>query len=173
MTRPPSALYREEQNFAWWLYAALACILALLVLGYQMKSQTAPLPESHKGMGGLEAPVFLLLGVCLPSLLVFGVLHMTTQVTPDACHIWFGWIPTVRRSIPVVSIKQVEIVRYNALRDHGFWGVRTTKDGERVYTASGDRAVRLHLADGTRVLIGSQRPEELASVLESERRLVA
>jgi hypothetical protein len=171
MTRPPSALYREEQNFDWWLYAALVGVLALLLLGFNLKAHASPLPEKANGMGNLEIPFYLLVGLGLPSLLFIGVLHMTTQVTPDACHIWFGWIPTIRRSIPVANIKKVEIVRYHAIRDHGFWGVRTGKDGERSYTASGDRAVRLHLADGSRVLIGTQRPEELAAVLEGERRL--
>ena len=32
---------------------------------------------------------------------------------------------------------------------------------------------RLHLSDGTRILIGSQRADELAAVLERERRACA
>lgn len=172
MTRPPSALYREEQNFAWWLYAALMLMLGLAVVGFRLANRGTPLPDAPQGIGGLEIPLYMLVGLGLPSILVFGVLHMTTEVTPGACHVWFGWIPTIRRSIPLASIQRVEIVGYRALRDHGFWGIRTLKDGERIYTANGDRAVRLHLSDGTRVLIGTQRPEDLAGTLESERRLV-
>lgn len=166
LARPTSAIYREEQHFAWWLYALLA-VLAALGLSVLNLSRWTSLGWN------LELPLPLLIGLGLPTLLVVGVLRMTTEVTPDACRVWFGWLPTYRRVIPLSSVRRVEIVRYQAIRDHGFWGVRMTRDGERVLTARGDRAVRLHLSDGSRVLIGTQRPEDLASVLGREGRLFA
>ena len=63
------------------------------------------------------------------------------------------------------------IVRYRALREHGFWGVRTTRDGERVLTARGDQAVRLFLSDGSRILIGTQRADDLAATIKSEMKV--
>ena len=44
--------------------------------------------------------------------------------------------------------------------DHGGWGIRGTEH-DRIFSQSGDRGVRLQLGDGT-LLLGSQRPEELA-----------
>jgi hypothetical protein len=35
-----------------------------------------------------------------------------------------------------------------------------------VLNARGDRGVRIELADGSRLLVGSQRPEDLALALE-------
>ena len=29
------------------------------------------------------------------------LLHMTTEVTPSDLRVWFGWIPTYRRSVPI------------------------------------------------------------------------
>jgi hypothetical protein len=172
ISQPVSAIYREEQNFAWWLYVVL---VALTLLGFYLlklegkpKTIQAPLPGPN---WNIEVPLPLLAGLGIPAVLILGVLHMTTEVTPDACRVWFGWLPTYRRAIPLSSIKAVEIVTYNAWREHGFWGLRVTRDGERVLTARGDRAVRVHLTDGGRVLIGTQRPEELAGVLDRERRL--
>jgi hypothetical protein len=57
-------------------------------------------------------------------------------------------------------------VQYRPIADHGGWGIRSGRDGERALTARGNRGVRLVLADGTRLLIGSQRPEELAETIE-------
>jgi hypothetical protein len=42
-----------------------------------------------------------------------------------------------------------------------------------VLSARGDRGVRLLLTDGTRLLIGSQQPEELAAALTRAMRPVA
>src|SRR5262249_8027285 len=158
----PAAIYREEQYFAWWLYVLLALMVAVgwLSLAWRANGQTdSPIPSIH-------VPFSFAVGLVLPPVLVLGVLRMTTEVTPTGCRVWFGIVPTYRRSIPADAIKRVEIVKYNAFRDHLFWGVRTTRDGERVLTARGDRGVRIHLTDGSRVLIGSQRPEELAAALE-------
>ncbi len=170
--QPPAAIYREEQYFAWWLYAVLA---AMVVIGWL----AIALPQNSVVPGAVGAPVArsriplsFLVGLFLPPVLVVGVLRMTTEVTASTCRVWFGIVPTYRRAILLEEIRRVEIVRYRPIRDHGFWGVRTTKDGERIWTARGDRGVRVHLADGSRVLIGSQRPEDLAAVLDRAARPV-
>ena len=41
------------------------------------------------------------------------------------------------------------------------------------YNVSGDRGVELTLKDGRRVMLGSQRADELAAVIEAERRRTA
>lgn len=168
--RPPSSIYREEQNFAWWIYGILALMLVFCGLGLALQRDPVPQPPTPANGWRLEVPLFLAVGLAVPPILLVGVLHMTTEVTPGACQVWFGWVPSIRRTIPLAEVRRVEIVEYRAIRDHGFWGIRTTRDGERVMTARGDRAVRIHLADGSRFLIGTQRPEELAGVFERERR---
>jgi hypothetical protein len=88
-------------------------------------------------------------------------------VGPEACCVTFGWVPTYRHSIRLDDVVGVEIVAYRAIREHGFWGIRTMPSGERVLTARGNQAVRVFLRDGRCVLIGTQRPEELARALGS------
>ena len=83
---------------------------------------------------------------------------MTTEVTPTDVRVWFGWVPTYRRFVAVGAVQRIEVVSYRPLLDYGGWGIRTGRDGERVLNARGNRGVRLDLADGTRLLIGSQRP---------------
>lgn len=170
--RPPAAIYREEQFFAWWLYVLLAVMVGVGWLSIAW-NHPGPHPPGVVVRGPvLELPLALAIGLVLPPALVIGVLRMSTEVTPALCRVWFGFIPTYRRAIPLDEVKRVEVVTYHALREHYFWGVRTTRDGERVLTARGDRGVRLFLSDGSRVLIGSQRPEELAAALESAMRPV-
>ena len=59
---------------------------------------------------------------------------------------------------------------YRPIADYGFWGIRSGRDGERALIARGNRGVRLELTDGSKLLIGSQRPEALAPAIETARR---
>jgi hypothetical protein len=174
LARPTATIYREEQNFAWWVYGLM---ILLLVLGLgALRSQRENLKEAVpavRNLRSLEIPLYVLLGVGLPTVMVVSVLHLTTEVAPGVVRIWFGFFPTYRRSLVLSQIVRVEIVEYDAIREHGFWGARRTRDGEYVFTARGNRAVRLIMNDGGRVLIGSQRPEELAATLDRERRVAA
>lgn len=160
--QPPTAVYREDQNFAWWVYVLLALMATTTALVFLALGPGAK-PTGGR-LGGLT--FFLLVGFAMPSVLVLGVLHMTTQVTPLSLCVWFGWIPTYRQSIPIASITSIEVVSYRPLADCGGWGIRRGRDGERVLNARGSRGVRLTLTDGSRLLIGSQRPEELARALD-------
>ena len=164
--QPPTTVYREDQNFAAWVYVLLALMATTSALAFLAVGPNSA-PNGGRASGLV---VFLLVGLVLPSVLVVGVLRMTTEVTPVSCRVWFGWIPTYRHSVPLSSITSVEVVTYRPLADCGGWGIRRGRDGERVLNARGDRGVRLTLSDGSRLLIGSQRPEELARALEQALR---
>lgn len=164
---PPAVVYREEQNFGWWIYVLLAVMAAAgLSVATWTSGQNGGFGPGHSP----EVPVVMLVGLTLPGVLVVGVLHLTTEVDPSRVRIWFGWVPTFQRSIALVDIDRIEVVVYRPIRDYGGWGIRIGPGGEKVYNARGNRGVRLHLADGSRVLIGSQRPEDLALAIERAKR---
>lgn len=168
----PADIFREEQNFAWWIYAFLAVWAGTSYLLPTLTRGALQLPPRPSGWN-LEVPLISLIGLGLPSLLVVGVLRMTTEVAVDRVRVWFGWLPTYRQEVALSQVRCVEVVRYRPIIDFGFWGVRRGPNGERVLSARGDRGVRLTMVDGTKLLIGSQRPEELAEALDKIIRPVA
>jgi hypothetical protein len=155
---PPSAVFREEQHFDWRVYATISIVevLTALALGHNQSWSGELVVGLTMGMGFVVVIVFLL--------------YMTTEVTPTDIRVWFGWFPTYRRVISLGSVRRIEVVTYRPIADYGFWGVRSGRDGERALIARGNRGVRLELTDGTRLLIGSQRPEVLAIALEQSLR---
>lgn len=163
---PASAVYREEQNFDWRVYVLVALVEAAVVVALVWLYQRGHVPNPGGSPRELALSLLLASGVCLPLLIVVGFLRMTTEVTPTDVRVWFGWVPTYRRFIAIGLVQKVEVVSYRPLLDHGGWGIRAGRDGERVLTARGRRGVRLDLSDGTRLLIGSQRPEVLALAIE-------
>jgi hypothetical protein len=70
--------------------------------------------------------------------------------------------------IPLSSVKSVQVVTFRPLLDWGGYGIRKNKRG-RAFTANGNRGVELQLSKGGIVLVGSQRPDELARALEQQR----
>ena len=163
--QPAAVVYREEQNFGWWAYALVIAVEVLIwaILG---QLRRIPHPAGLLSRWALALALGIAVYVALPVMLVVGFLRMTTEVTPTDLRVWFGWLPTYRRIVPVGTIVRLEVVSYRPLADYWGWGIRSGRDGERVLNARGNRGVRIELSDGTRLLIGSQRPEVLAVALE-------
>lgn len=157
--QPATALFREEQFFDWRVYAMIAAVEVLTAMG--LLHQSAWSRELVLGLG---------IGTVLLLFLAAVTLRMTTEVTPTDVRVWFGWVPIYRRVVPIVDVRRIEPTAFRPIADYGFWGVRSGRDGERALIARGNRGVRLELADGSLLLIGSQRTEELALAIQSALR---
>jgi hypothetical protein len=70
------------------------------------------------------------------------------------------------RRVPLDNIQSVETVSFDPQRDYGGYGIRSSRQGT-AYIAGGNRGARLKLANGATLVVGSQKPEQLAGVLSS------
>lgn len=109
---------------------------------------------------------WMLIGL-LVALLVY-LPKLTTEVTPQDVKVKISlWRP---RRISLRDIERVEAITYRPMRDYGGWGIKYSfKNKGWAYTMSGNRGVRVFLRNGKNVLVGSQRPEELAAAIEVAR----
>jgi hypothetical protein len=164
--QPAAVVYREEQNFDWRAYALVFAVEVFLMTVLYWQFQKAPNLGALVKLSAVELPLGIAICVAMPVVLVVGFLRMTTEVTPTDLRVWFGWIPTYRRIVPAGSVVRLEVVSYRPIVDCWGWGIRTGSEGERVLNARGNRGVRIELSDGSRLLVGSQRPEALAIALE-------
>lgn len=155
--RPATALFHEEQYFDWRIYAMIASAEAL----------TAIVLLKDAAAWSTDLLLGLVIGIGLLLFVALFVLRMTTEVTPTDVRVWFGWVPIYRRVVPIGEVRRVAQAAFRPIADYGFWGVRSGRDGDRALIARGNRGVRLELADGSILVIGSQRPEELAQAIES------
>lgn len=159
-------VYRETQRIRqWWAWVIVAGVTLLgwwifiqqIILGRAVGDD--PLPDSGVWVFwaflGLGSPVFL------------GSVALVTQVTSRELVVRFR--PLTRRAIPLSSIREATARTYSPLREYGGWGVKGWSRRNMAYNISGDRGVQLVLEDGRRVLVGSQRAEELARIIETQR----
>ena len=70
------------------------------------------------------------------------------------------------RRVPLDRILSVETITHDIARDYGGYGFRSTRNG-KAYVAKGGRGVRVTLAGGEKLVVGSDRPDELAQVLRT------
>jgi len=70
------------------------------------------------------------------------------------------------RRVPLDRILSVETITHDIARDYGGYGFRSTRNG-KAYVANGVRGVRVTLAGGETLVVGSGRPDELAQVLRT------
>jgi hypothetical protein len=169
--RPAATVFHEEQYFDWRVYALIAALE--LVAGYCLVWLTrhwGPVAALLARRWSLEFTIGFVIAVALPMVLAVLLLQMTTEVTPNEVRVWFGWVPIYRRVVAITSIRGYHVVQYRPIADYGGWGIRAGRDGERVLSARGNRGVRLEFSDGSRLLIGSQRPEELAETIKHAQR---
>jgi hypothetical protein len=104
-------------------------------------------------------------GIGLPALFFFG--RLVTEVRDDGIYICFFPFHWSFRKIAFTEVKQYEVRTYRPIREYGGWGIRYGCKG-KAYNVSGDRGVQIELLNGKRLLIGSQRAEELWRAIQAQ-----
>jgi hypothetical protein len=142
--------FQEVQHFRQpWLWFLM--IMPVVMVGIAMRGAPRHVP--------LAAVVVLAIPVW------FWFLRLTTEVHEDALHVHF--FPLWRRRIiPWSQIRSAQTRTYRPVFEYGGWGIRWGPSGQ-AYNVSGNRGVQLELAGGKRLLIGSQRPQELEAAILS------
>jgi hypothetical protein len=69
------------------------------------------------------------------------------------------------RFIKWESINRAYVRKYKPIREYGGWGFRLGRNGT-AFNTSGNMGLQLELADGKKLLLGTQKPEELRLTLE-------
>jgi hypothetical protein len=158
--------FREEQRFQqvwiWFLVLGIAALIwysAIQQIILRRPFGSRPAPDT------LLIIFWLLFGIGMP--VFFLSARLVTEVRSDGIYVRFFPIHFSYHKISLGELKSFEVRKYNALREYGGWGIRYGPQG-KAYNVGGNRGVQLVLTDGKRILIGSQRPEEFLSALQSE-----
>jgi hypothetical protein len=171
---PQPVRFREEQRFRqpwiWVLVLPLSigmigfftwAMVEQLVRGRPVGSQ--PMPDL---MLMIIGPLFIVLMSGLAWLM--WVARLVTEVRNDGVYIRFYPLHRSFHGFLFDEIASFEARTYRPVLDYGGWGIRFGAGG-KAYTVSGNRGLQISLGGGRsdQVLIGSQRPEELAMAVES------
>lgn len=164
--------FREVQKFRslWlWLIIISIALIEAGVFGYLIAPQLIlgkPLGNSPKldTLDLIIGTFSFLIGIGI--LLLLYSAKLTTEVRNDGLYIRFFPFHLSYHKIPLEDLKRCKARTYYPIGEYGGWGIRYARK-DKAYNVSGNLGVRLDYSDGRHLLIGSQRPEELAQAIES------
>mgnify|MGYP006293785599 CR=1 FL=1 len=156
----PGIVYEDRAGWPWWVHVLLGAVflasawpMVVWVLGTLGNAGTSmPFPV---------AALALLLGAGIPGALYAFMGELRIRVKEDAIDLRWGILEVIGKSIPFRIIRGAEAVTYSPLGEFGGWGIRVGGGKKRAWTVRGNRALLLHLEDGTRFYLGSARPERI------------
>lgn len=129
----------------WGLIAIIVGVAAVVTIA-----------AARAGSPAAPLTIAILAGV----IVLFGFARLETEVRDDAVYVHFHGLWPTRR------VRLDEIVTFEARRytmwESGGWGVHLTMSG-MAYNVSGNDGVIFTLKNGRKVLVGTQRPQELAA----------
>jgi hypothetical protein len=142
----------EKQPFFrhWWWLIIVPMIIAITPVALN------GLPAPSAAIG----PVIMIV-----AFIVFFVLALHSRITPEGIYMRFN-MQLKPRQIAWSEIKSVEVVKYSPLIDYGGWGYRKGWGGKKqAYNVSGNMGLKITLADGRIVLLGTREPEKMQEYL--------
>jgi hypothetical protein len=158
-------LFEEHQQFRQpWIWVLMFGVV-LLVVGTFIVGVMMDPKKVADGAWIFPAIIFFLV-YGSTALLIF-IMRLTVRVDHYYLHVQF--FPVLKKDIPLEEIEQFEARTYRPLVEYGGWGIRCGWKGW-AYNVRGDRGVQLVLTNGKRILLGSQRAEELAAAIAEAKR---
>lgn len=152
-------LFKEIQKFTqWWLWLFLIAIGTIPIYGIYKQiilgEKFGNNPMSDIGL--IFFCIFIFTFIAL-----FIVMKLETKI--DQNEIRFKLFPFVNKRVSWKNIKKYEIVNYGFV---GGWGIRLFTKYGTVYNIKGNKGLAIELTNGKKILIGTQKDDELNKTLE-------
>lgn len=155
-------LFTEKQKFTqWWFWLML---IALNAFGfYSVFKQVIlgqPLGDNHGSNEGLLSVTGLMFLIT-----IFYISHrLDTIIKKDGIYVRFFPFHFKSKYYAWDTLTKAFIREYAPIKEYGGWGLRLRPNGT-AYNLSGNKGLQLEFKDAKNVLIGTNKPEELAAVL--------
>jgi hypothetical protein len=155
-------IWKETQRFRqlWILAVTVLPILLLLSVIFTqifLGKQIGENPASN-----MELALVLLLAT-LPAMLIL-IARLDTLILDNGIAVCFFPFHTDFRFYSWEEIDKCHVRVYSPLREYGGWGLRGIGK-HRAFNVSGNNGLQLVLRDGSKLLIGTQQPDELTAAL--------
>lgn len=153
----------EKQNYRkWWLI--LLIILVNFFHVYILFKIDIFNQYQHEKLG-LIISWFIFILVSL----LFYFLKLETKFDSKGIHYKMTPFHFKFKFIAWEDIQTYEIKKYNPLLDYGGWGIKQSMTGKGIaYNIVGNLGLYLTLKDNQKILIGTQKAEELKNFLETK-----
>ena len=151
-------IYKEKQKFRqWWIWVILIPINLLFILGLYRQLILG------EDFGNNPMPDFALISIsAFLFLLSYFFWGTRLKLKIDRYHIQIDFFPFIRKKIKWGDVQSAKLI------DYGFVGYGMRMGGKHgtVYNIKGRMGLAIELKNGKKLVIGSQKPKELAVFID-------
>ena len=143
-------IYTESSRWPGWIQIIFWGTMLLSIAAMAASPSKSP-------VGRMVGVVSLVAVLVLTEWLVAG---LKVRLYPEHMEVGLGNAGLIHKRVRYEDIEEVESVKYHPLAEFGGWGIRFNGK-KRAWTARGDSALVLHMADGILLYVGSDKPQRL------------
>jgi hypothetical protein len=156
-------MFTEKQKFAqWWIWVVLIGVTVLCIWG-AVQQLVFKIPFGNK-----PAPDQLLIFICLVPLVplaLFWFMALETEIDEQGVSYQFKPLHLKKRFIAWNEITEAYVREYKPLKEYGGWGIRGSFRNGKAYNVSGNKGLQLVLKNGKKILLGTNKSDELTAFL--------
>lgn len=152
----PIMFYEKQKFNQWWIWTML--LITVLAIAYGILSGKADPTERY----GLLISITL---VSIISTLLYFT-NLETRMDDHGITLRFFPFQRVYYYVKWEELQNIQVRKYNAIKEFGGWGIRFNFAGEKAYTIRGKEGVQLVLKSGKKFLIGTQDSKSMIAFLE-------
>jgi hypothetical protein len=158
-------IFHEEQRFSLWLRW-----LIYLSMGFSAGITAFAMykiPATDNSHDSWEVTLGWVVGIGVPIAIaaLFLLLKLQTEVKPDGIYVRYFPFHIHFKRFGAEDLSECYARRYRPIWEYGGWGIRYSLRYGKAYNTSGNQGVQLVFKNGKRLLIGSQKPDELEAAI--------
>jgi hypothetical protein len=167
-------LFEESQAFrqkALWMLLTVITGGSIVLFGIAIYNQVISNEQfGDKPMSDIALIIGFILVIGFAVFLSWFFYSIKLETKIDETNIRYKFWPFIReyKIIPIQSIHSIEVEKYRPIMEYGGWGYRFSMKGRGLcLNVSKNMGLRIKMKDGFELLLGTQKPEELESVVSS------
>ena len=156
--------FTEQQRFKqWWLWLILISINSIFIFGI-FKQIIGEQPFGDKPLS--DTGLCIGFGIFLLLTLLFYFFKLETIIKTDGIYVRFFPIHIAYKKYAWNTINKSFVREYNAIGEYGGWGIRYGIFGSgNALNVSGNKGLQLVFTNDKKLLIGTNKPQELTEAL--------
>ncbi len=156
-------LFSERQKFKqWWLWLLLLGINGFFLLGV-FKQVVYGQQFGNKPMS--NAGLLITTGLTILFTLLFLNFRLDTCIREDGIYVRFFPFHLKFKHYGWDTLTRSYVRQYSAITEYGGWGLKFGRNG-KAFNVSGDKGLQLEFTNNKKLLIGTNKPDELIETLK-------
>lgn len=156
-------LFQEQQKFTqWWLWLLFIVALGFTIIHVfkfsHIFNEVVPNDVVSVASVIIETKDLIPILILMLILVLFRILNLKTEITSDS--IYIHYFPLFTKRWKWDDIQTAEIITYGFVG----YGIRISLKYGIVYNVKGNKGLALNLKNGKKIVIGTQKPEELEKI---------